>query len=329
MKALVYEGPKSMVYRDFDAPVAGNDVSIVQMAAVGICGSDMHAYLGHDERRPPPLILGHEAAGVVVDGPLTGKRVTVNPLVACGDCGYCRAGQNHLCQSRQMISMAPRQGAFAELIAVPPDNLVEIPDGVAQEIAALAEPMAVCWHAAKLGERLMTGSLSDAAVLILGGGAIGLGSALAMAARGATDISIVEPNDLRRENLQSTGPWCLIAAASDAPAGKFDLVIDAVGYGGTRADASTAARAGGVIVHLGLGNAAEGLDVRRLTLQEISFAGSYCYTPEDFRETAQAIFDGRFGPLDWTEKRALSDGHAAFDDILNGRVAAPKIILHP
>jgi threonine dehydrogenase-like Zn-dependent dehydrogenase len=88
---------------------------LVRVEAVGICGSDMHAYLGHDERRPAPLILGHEAAGVVVDGPLQGKRVTVNPLATCGKCRACLSGRNNLCPNRQILSMVPRQGAFAEL----------------------------------------------------------------------------------------------------------------------------------------------------------------------------------------------------------------------
>jgi threonine dehydrogenase-like Zn-dependent dehydrogenase len=114
MKALVYTAPESLVPRR-TGPELPSGECLVRVEAVGICGSDMHAYLGHDERRPAPLILGHEAAGVVVDGPLQGKRVTVNPLATCGKCRACKTGRNNLCANRQILSMVPRQGAFAEL----------------------------------------------------------------------------------------------------------------------------------------------------------------------------------------------------------------------
>jgi threonine dehydrogenase-like Zn-dependent dehydrogenase len=111
--------------------------------------------------------------------------------------------------------------------------------------------------------------------------------------------------------------------------GGYDLVIDGVGFAATRAAASRAARPGGVIVHIGLGDASAGLDIRRLTLQEITFIGAYTYSPRDFQDTAAAIFDGRLGSLDWAEQRPLEDGATAFTDILAGRAAAPKIVLRP
>ena len=86
MKALVYTAPRNLAYREEPEPVVPLGECLVRVEAVGICGSDMHAYLGHDERRPAPLILGHEAAGVVVEGPGVGRRVTVNPLATCGEC---------------------------------------------------------------------------------------------------------------------------------------------------------------------------------------------------------------------------------------------------
>ena len=101
MRALVYTEPRSLTYRDEPAPRLPDGECLVRVEAVGICGSDMHAFLGHDERRPAPLILGHEAAGVVVEGPGTGTRVTVNPLATCGQCRACKAGRNNLCPERQ------------------------------------------------------------------------------------------------------------------------------------------------------------------------------------------------------------------------------------
>ena len=321
MKALVYTGPKAMEYRDAADPVPDAGEHLVRVERVGICGSDMHAFLGHDERRPAPLILGHEACGTLEDG----QRVTVNPLVTCGTCGPCQAGRENLCRKRQIISMPPREGAFAEAFVMVPENIVPVPDGVDPAKAALAEPLACGWHAVRLG--LEAGWAKNPKTLVLGGGAIGLGAALAAAAQGVTDITIVEPNDMRRAFLVDRCGQNAVAAVDTMDA--YDLVIDGVGYAATRETACAAVVPGGVILHIGLGEATGGIDVRRATLQEITFIGTYAYTKQDFRDTAAAIFDGRLGALDWTEERPLSDGNRAFEDIRAGRVAAPKIVLVP
>ncbi|WP_419913050.1 zinc-dependent alcohol dehydrogenase [Hoeflea sp.] len=329
MKALVYEGEKHLAFKDVPDPEPGDGNAVVGVESVGICGSDMHAFLGHDDRRPAPLILGHEAAGVVLTGDLAGKRVTVNPLVTCGVCKACRSGRENLCADRQILSMKPREGAFAEMIAVPPGNLFEIPDAVSFDIAALAEPIACGWHATRLAKRASYVGLEDASVLILGGGAIGVGAALSLRAAGAKDIVVSEPNAARRAYLART---CRLTAISPEDIGTddlFDVIIDAVGYAATRSQAIAHARPGGVIVHIGLGGGGGEADFRRMTLQEITFIGTYTYTRQDFRETAQAICDGRLGALDWTEMRPLAAGQSAFEDILAGQVDAPKIILRP
>lgn len=329
MKALVYQGEKRLAFEDVAPPEPCDGDVVVSVESVGICGSDMHAFLGHDERRPPPLILGHEAAGVVKSGPLAGKRVTVNPLVNCGACPACRSGRENICPNRQILSMKPREGAFAEMIAVPPSNLFEIPDHVSFDVAALAEPIACGWHAVRLARRAMFGSLDEARILVIGGGAIGVGAALSLKVAGAGDITLSEPNSARRAFL--SGKCGLTAISPDDIGGgdQFDLIIDAVGYAATRSQAILLARPGGVIMHIGLGGGTGDADFRRMTLQEITFIGTYTYTKQDFTETAQAICDGRLGPLDWTEQRPLGEGQAAFEDILAGRVRAPKIILKP
>jgi len=324
MKALVYEGIEQMAYRDVPDATPRESEHLIRIEAAGICGSDMHAYLGHDARRPAPLILGHEAAGVIVGGPRDGARVTINPLVTCGACRACTSGRENLCPTRQIISMPPREGAFAQYVAMPETNLVEVPDHVSFATAALAEPLAVGWHAVRLGLAALPPNM-DRKALVIGGGAIGVAAALALAAMGVDDVLIVEPNDGRRAYLQNTGTFNVVGDTADS----VPLVIDAVGYAATRATASELVQPGGVIAHAGLGEDTGGLDIRRMTLQEITFIGTYTYTAEDFRQTAQAIFDGRLGGLDWTEKRALSEGPAAFRDLRKGSVAAPKIILVP
>lgn len=326
MKALVYTGPHEMEFRDHPDPQPGPGEVVVEVEAVGICGSDMHAWHGADPRRRPPLVLGHEAAGRIVAGAGAGRRVTINPLIPCGDCRHCRAGREHLCPSRVLVSMNPRDGAFAERLAIPARNAVEIPEEADARLAALAEPMAVCWHAAKLGARAIHDDLAQARCLVQGGGAIGLGSALALRALGAEDVTIVEPNPLRHPALKREG---FAVAEPDALEGPFQLILDAVGVEASRRAASALAEPGGAIIHIGLGGGAPGLDVRRITLQEIAFIGSYCYTMDDFRQAVDRIFSGSFGDLQWFEERPLSEGGRAFEEIDAGKVAAPKIILRP
>ena len=207
------------------------------------------------------------------------------------------------------------------------ENLVTVPDDVPLMQAALTEPLACGWHAVKLADAALDRPVAEARCVVIGGGAIGVGAALALQAWGARDITVLEPNTVRRDALAGIDGFDAVDP-KDAPSGA-DVVIDGVGYAATRADASAIVRPGGVIAHIGLGEAAGGLDVRRMTLQEITFIGTYTYTADDFRATAQAIFDGRFGPLDWVTTRPLAEGQQAFTDIRSGVVAAPKIILIP
>ncbi|WP_127092166.1 alcohol dehydrogenase catalytic domain-containing protein [Aquabacter cavernae] len=329
MKALVYTGPNRLELREAPEPVPGNDEVLVRVEAVGICGSDMHAYHGHDARRPAPLILGHEAAGRVATGPRAGERVTVNPLVTCGSCPSCEAGRPHLCASRQILSMPPRPGAFAELVRVPERNLVTVPEHFPMAHAALAEPVAVSYHAVKVGSRLLDCPLPAARCLVLGGGAIGLAAGLVLAMQGAAEIFVAEPHPGRRATVERAGRFLCYAPreAGEPDDGSMDLVIDAVGAVATRAAASRLVRPGGVIVHAGLLPGEDGFDVRRITLQEIIVTGTYCYTPADFRATVGALVSGRLGDLSWIEERDFADAVGAFADIDAGRTDAAKVVL--
>lgn len=327
MRALVYTGPKTLELREVPDPDPGEG-SLIRVEHVGICGSDMHGWTGHDARRPAPLILGHEVAGTVIAGPMEGQRVTVNPLVSCGRCRACRAGQENVCADRQIISMPPREGGFAELLAMPPGNLTPVPDNTPSEVAALVEPLACGWHAARLAERILGPIGPQTRCLVQGGGAIGLGAALVLRSMGAGDVSLAEPHAARRRGIEAQGIACFDPSNGPGPEA-VDLVIDGVGIPATRAAASAAVRPGGAIIHIGLGGSNEGLDIRRMTLQEIAFVGSYTYTPQEFRDTAAAVFEGRLGALDWPEIRPLAAGAGAFADIADGRANAPKIILQP
>lgn len=328
MKALVYTKAQQLEYRDVDAPIAKNDEVIVRISHVGICGSDMHAFLGHDERRPAPLILGHEAVGTIVGGNRDGERVAINPLATCGRCEACIAGAENVCSSRKIISMPPAEGAFAEMVTIPERNVITIPEHVPMKHAVLTEPIACGWHAVRLGREAMKTTDTHLRTLVLGGGAVGLGCALSLQAHGFSDITVVEPSAVRRALIQS---FDLQACAPDALSTDiaFDMVFDNAGFEATRAQASQMVKPKGVIVHVGLGSAMGGLDIRRLTLQEITFIGSYTYSNTDFRETAEAIFAGRFASLDWTEEMPLSQGQSAFMLLKNGQAQVPKIVLTP
>lgn len=331
MKALVYTGPNQLVVREVPDPHPRNDEVVVRVDSVGICGSDMHAYHGFDSRRPPPLILGHEAAGVALSGRLHGRRVTINPLVTCGACARCLAGRSHLCATRQIISMMPRPGAFAEFVCIPEQNLVEVPEGLDLTKAALAEPIAVSYHAVHSGLRASHRPPSSLTAVVLGGGAIGLAAALVLAMSGCKRIHIGEPNAARRETIVKSGHFDVYqpGTASEPPDSSVDVVIDAVGADRTREASCRMVSPGGVIVHIGLLPGDAGLDVRKLTLQEVTFLGSYCYTMIEFQETVAAMARGQLGRLDWYEACSLRDGVRAFQAIDQGSTGAAKIILRP
>ena len=331
MKALVYQGPEQIELAEVEEPRKGNESVIVRVGAVGICGSDMHAYLGHDDRRPPPLILGHEAAGEVTDGPGKGRRVTINPLVSCGNCQACLEGRDNLCPERQIMSMPPREGAFADFASTPETNIVEVSDHITMETAALTEPLACSYHGVRLANEASVRPLAEARSVVLGGGAIGLGAALCLADQGCSDIWIAETNKRRHPALERAGNFKVYDPVNGpGPVAQgADVVIDAFGGPATRAAAGQLVRPGGVIVHIGLAGGEGGFDTRHATLQEITFIGSYTYTAHDFRQCAAAMSAGRLGDLDWFEVRPLSDGPATFQDINLGKVDMPKIILRP
>lgn len=332
MRALVYTAPNAAEVCDVDDPQPDRnaDEVLIRIESVGICGSDLHAYRGHDERRPAPLVLGHEAAGVVVSGESAGRRVTVNPLVTCMECSACRHGKENLCPHRQIISMPPREGAFAQYIAMPQRNLITVPDHVSFDQAVLAEPIACGWHSVRLARAVINHiPVAETRVLVLGGGAIGVGAVLSAIALGMKDVTVLEPHHKRQAFLQKKTELRVCSQNMLKADEIFDLVVDGVGYSATRAVASQRVRPGGVIAHIGLGEASGGLDVRRFTLQEITFIGTYTYTMEDFRQTAQAIFDGRLGALDWIERRSLEQAPEALIDLVNNNVDATKIILKP
>jgi len=330
MKALVYTQPLEVTFRDEPDPVPADGEVVLRIDAVGICGSDMHAYHGQDPRRNPPLILGHELAGTVVAGPNIGMRYTANPLITCGHCEFCVQGRNNLCANRTMVGMT-RPGAFAERMSIPASSLIEIPADMDARTAALTEPAATALHALNLSMRAMQRPLPESRLLVIGGGAIGMLTALLARRYGCTDIQLAETNALRRASVENHAGVHAFDPLAGRPVADntIDLVVDAVGAKATRRAAFAAVKPGGVIMHVGLQDWASEIDMRKLTLAEITLLGTYTYSTADLRATVAALDRGVFGDLAWVEQRPLAEGARAFADLHLGKSASAKIVLNP
>ena len=333
MKALVYTNPLEVQLLDRPEPdlVAGEVV--LRIDAVGICGSDMHAYHGHDPRRKPGLVLGHEFCGTVVKsaapGFAQGLRVTGNPLITCGVCDYCVQGRNNLCSRRTMVGMT-RPGAFAEYMSIPAASLIDMPQDMSTVHAALTEPAATALHAVNMSMKAMARPLPENRTLILGGGAIGMLAALLLKNYGARGTVLAEVNPLRRHSAeQHAGVETYDPRETQPEENGFDYVIDAVGSKVTRVAALNAVKPGGVVMHIGLQDWASEIDMRKLTLAEITLMGTYTYTTADLRATVKLLHEGAFGDLSWVQSFSLAEGAQAFADLDSGRLASSKVVLLP
>ncbi len=197
MKALVLEEYSKLVYKEMPEPEIGENEVLVQVKACGICGSDVHGMDGSSGRRHPPLIMGHEASGIIVQRGervndfSEGDRVTFDSTIYCGTCFYCRQGIINLCDNRRVLGVAPAEyrqhGAFAEYVAVPEHILYRLPEGLSFAQAAMVEPVSIAFHAVALTPV----SLNDSAVVI-GSGMVGLFVIQALRAAGCGTIIAVD-----------------------------------------------------------------------------------------------------------------------------------------
>ena len=334
MKALVYTDTQELTYREEKDPVKTEGESILKVHASGICGSDMHAYHGKDERRIPPLILGHEVSGKILDGKFQDKNAVLNPLITCGKCEYCTSGSEHLCPNRVLLGMNipyERQGAFAELIKVPETNIYEIPDRLNIKEASVAEPTAVSLHAVLMGESSLKKPISECRTLVQGAGAIGLLCSLILSKiKGNKDIVMSDPNKLRLNECSKHFDAKFVGPTDkEIKNDSFDIVFDTVGLEVSRQQAISVVKPGGTIIHIGLTQPSGQFNFRKATLQEITFIGTYCYTNKDFENTIKILADKKIGELSWIEYRELKKGARAFKEIHDGTCSSPKIVLLP
>mgnify|MGYP001269992115 FL=1 len=334
MQALVYTGTNKIDFREEKDPIAKPGESIIKVKASGICGSDMHAYHGNDERRIPPLILGHEVSGTSLDGKFKNKDVVINPLISCENCDYCKNESEHLCPERTMIGMSTpikREGGLAELVSVPEKNIFEVPEKLSIKEAALAEPSAVALHAVLLAEQNLKKPLSECKILIQGAGAIGLLCGLLLnKEKKTTNIIMSDPNKKRLDECSKYLKANFVSPNDKSiKANNFDLILESVGLEATRHQAIKSIAPGGTILHIGLTQPSGTFDFKKLTIQEVTLVGTYCYTNNDFQKTLEILKEKRLGDLGWIEFRDLKKGSEAFQEIHNGSCVAPKIILTP
>jgi L-iditol 2-dehydrogenase len=210
MKALVLKEYKQFSFEEVPDPEVHPQEVLVAVKACGICGSDVHGMDGSTGRRRPPIIMGHEAAGVIaetgkgVTGWAVGDRVTFDSTIYCGECDYCRAGKINLCDRRRVLGVScedyRQHGAFAEFVTVPPRILYRVPDGLSFEHAAMVEPFAIALHAI----RRSPPALNDT-VVVVGAGMIGLALVQALSHTGCGQLIVLDIADDRLATAAKLG----------------------------------------------------------------------------------------------------------------------------
>ena len=331
MKALVYTGIKTLEYRDEKNPKLKKNESIIRVEAAGICGSDMHAYKGLDRiRKAPPLILGHEISGFDIK---SNKSVVINPIITCKKCRQCSTGNENLCINLSMIGLSKpvkRQGGLADYLAIPINNILNIPLKTNLYHAALTEPAAVSLRAVNLATLHLKNKKYSPNILIIGAGAIGLLIAIILQNKGEKKITIIDTNKNRLKECSMHSISSI--AHPDSLKIKdydYDLVFDAVGLDSTRKKSLEKIKEGGVIVHVGLSSREGGIDFLTITRKEIVFLGSFCYTNKEFSQSLSMISKKKLGSLSWLDFCPLKDGAKIFKEIDKGKIIAPKTILIP
>jgi L-iditol 2-dehydrogenase len=338
MRALVFTGPGEMPLQERDDPQPGAGQVVVAVRAAGICGSDVHGYLGATGRRRPGVVMGHEAAGdVIAIGPdvtsvRKGDRVALRSILACGRCERCRRGQSNVCTDRQGMGMH-FDGAYAERILVPETLLLPLPDTLSYEDGALIEPLAVAMHAVNRTPF----ELMDF-VVVIGAGAIGLLTLLAARLRGAGSVVVTDLSSHRLEVARALGadltidvgsadPVAAIAAATDGRGA--DAVFEAVGVSATVAQSLAVARAGGQVTWVGNSAPVVEMPMQALVTGELTVRGAYGFAQE-FEQAADALAAG------WIDARRLvecvaplEDGPELFRRLGDSSLAAVKVILVP
>ncbi|HTK97412.1 MAG TPA: alcohol dehydrogenase catalytic domain-containing protein [Pseudomonadales bacterium] len=337
MKAAVYSGPGSLNIVDRKVPEPATGWVRIGVTAVGICGSDLHIFggmLGDITGLQP----GHEVAGVidaVGEGVtlMTGMNVALEPITACGNCHQCATGHRNRCAKHRLFGVTAR-GGMAEYLSVPAECLHALPADLNSNVAALAEPMAVCVR----GARRARIALGDR-VAVLGGGTIGLLSALAARESGAREVFVTARYPHQRALAQSLGvtrAFATIEEMIDAIGPEsMDVVIETVGG---KSDALTEAVSvvarGGTIAMLGVFDGSPRIPGLPFADRELTLVGSYCYGRDsrigDFAYATELLSKHRSQlPELVTHKFKLDEVSRAFEVAADKKSGSIKVQIEP
>lgn len=343
MKALVLSEYNRLDIVNMPVPQPGEDELLIRIQACGICGSDVHGYDGSTGRRIPPIVMGHEAAGVVesvggaVEGFRAGDRVTFDSTVSCGKCFYCLRGQINLCDHREVIGVSTpafrRMGAFAEYVTVPARIAYPLPDNMSFPHAALIEAVSVAVHAVSLTPI----ALEDTAVVV-GAGMIGLLTLQAVRQAGAGRVLVLDVDDTRLELARSLGATQtfnsrnddVIAQIMEQTGGRgADVALECVGATVPVKLAVDSVRKGGAVTLVGNVAPAIELGLQSVVTRQIRLQGS-CASSGEYPACISLMSRGaiRVEPL-VSAVAPLEDGASWFHRLHEHEPGLLKVVLEP
>lgn len=335
MKALVWTEEQRVAVRELPMPDTAGKI-LVRTAYAGICGSDVSVYLGKHPRAKAPLVMGHEFSGVVEqigEGVRTtlcaGDRVTVNPLIVCGKCRPCLAGNTHVCRSLKLYG-TDCDGGMAEYVAVPEHCVHPLPEETDLKAAAVTEPVAVVIHALRMIKRGYYGS-----VCVTGLGPMGLLIALMLRDSGVRRIFTVEANARRAEYARKLGFEVIDPVKTDVATyfaeqtgGEgVDVLIEATGSPAVAAIAAEITAVRGEILLLSVFKQPAALDLRAVNFKEQTIIGTRVYTQLDFMDAVHYVSCHRaLVEAVISHVHPIVDGQAVFQDIISGQTNAMKVL---
>jgi L-iditol 2-dehydrogenase len=344
MKALVLKATNRFEIDEMPRPAAGPGDVLVAVKACGICGSDVHGMDGSTGRRRPPIVMGHEASGVIaeagpgVTGWAPGDRVTFDSTIFCGACGFCRQGRVNLCDHRRVLGVSCEEyrqhGAFAEFVAVPQRILVRLPDAVTFEQAAMIEALAIAVHAVGRAPVAAT----DTAVVV-GAGMIGLLVVQALRAAGCGAVVAVDLDPARLDLARSLGADAglraddaggVVEEVKRRTGGRgADLAFEVVGIAPAVKTAVGALRKGGHLVLVGNLAATVELPLQAVVTRELTLHGS-CASAGEYPACLDLIARRRVNvdPL-ISATAPLAEGAAWFERLHRREPGLMKVILRP
>ncbi|MDR1895892.1 MAG: galactitol-1-phosphate 5-dehydrogenase [Prevotellaceae bacterium] len=343
MKALVLEEYNKFVYKDVAEPQIAAGEVLIKVKACGICGSDVHGMDGSTGRRQPPVIMGHEASGVIVrtgegvDRWKEGDRVTFDSTVYPLNDWYTLKGRYNLSEGRQVVGVSPveykRHGAFAEYLAVPQHILYKIPDSVTFEQAAMVEPAAVAAHAVRL-----SGVKAGDSAVVLGSGMIGTFIVSMLKASGATPVIAVDVDDAKLAMAARYGATVLINSTNQSVAETVrahtkergaDFGFEAIGISVTVNTLIDSLRKGATAVLVGNVTPTIEFPLQKVVTTEIKVQGS-CAINGEYEIVLDMIASGALKVDDMISAVApLSEGAEWFRKLYHREGNLNKVILAP